>query len=508
MKKVSLMIAALALVLGISQCKKQEKPVQAGEKQYIELTAGNGNDGSKVGGSFSAATMNLFWEEGDVITVSGGATGTLTLNDGAGTAQGHFSGEVTLDSRADLVFTWTKLEGEPDFNNQTGTEEWITDNLVLEAKAAYNESGKYNLKMEMPYAVLKLDLRALVGESGNDVEIKVGSGAVATVKSLAKANSNEVYVAVPVDRKHVYTFSGNNESIIKTWTLETNTFYTAGTAGSPVVIFHPEGAIKGVFTVADPDRTPDSGDETKIYFSQGNLQYIGSATTPYWKFADNQYDVLRTATGQNSDAQDVDRDLFGWGTSGYNHGATCYQPWSTSQTYSDYYAYGSLKNSLWEGLAPNTGKADWGKANAISNGGNVAGKWRTLSNEEWQYLLNYGSFANDKRESKCKLAEVMGVFGLVLAPDECLNGYTFDNTETTYDETAWTTAEEGGCVFLPAAGYRDGVSFKLSNFGIYWSSSTNNVETAFRMFFHDNTFMPNSGTNRSFGCSVRLVSEN
>ena len=30
----------------------------------------------------------------------------------------------------------------------------------------------------------------------------------------------------------------------------------------------------------------------KILFSLGNLQYIGSAATPYWKFAEHQYDIL------------------------------------------------------------------------------------------------------------------------------------------------------------------------------------------------------------------------
>ena len=67
----------------------------------------------------------------------------------------------------------------------------------------------------------------------------------------------------------------------------------------------------------------------QVQFSQGNLQYIGSAATPYWHFAENQWDYLGTTTGQNSSNENVDRDLFGWGTSGYNHGAICYQPWST-----------------------------------------------------------------------------------------------------------------------------------------------------------------------------------
>ena len=93
-----------------------------------------------------------------------------------------------------------------------------------------------------------------------------------------------------------------------------------------------QGAVSGhAFTV--------NADGDQVLFSQGNLQYIGSASTPYWKFAEHQWDCLGTTTGQNSSDENVDRDLFGWGTSGYDHGAVCYQPWSTSQTNSDYFPY-------------------------------------------------------------------------------------------------------------------------------------------------------------------------
>ena len=69
MKKLSLMIAALALVLGLSQCKKQEKPVAIGEKQHIVLNAGNGNDGSKVSADFVTEALNLTWDGNETITV-------------------------------------------------------------------------------------------------------------------------------------------------------------------------------------------------------------------------------------------------------------------------------------------------------------------------------------------------------------------------------------------------------------------------------------------------------
>ena len=58
-------------------------------------------------------------------------------------------------------------------------------------------------------------------------------------------------------------------------------------------------------------------------------------------------------------------DLFGFGTSGYNHGAVCYQPWSTSTTNRDYYAYGQYTYNSGEHL---------GEYDALKNAFVKAGK--------------------------------------------------------------------------------------------------------------------------------------
>ena len=107
MKKVSLMIAALALVLGISQCKKQEEPAANGQKQHIVLTADNGNDGSKVSADFDLANLNLTWEGNEVITVSGGATGMLDkiTVDESNPSKATFEGDIEITNEsAPFVF--------------------------------------------------------------------------------------------------------------------------------------------------------------------------------------------------------------------------------------------------------------------------------------------------------------------------------------------------------------------------------------------------------------------
>ena len=291
-----------------------------------------------------------------------------------------------------------------------------------------------------------------------------------------------------VSTNATYSFTVNADR-----TLVAN-FIQSGSGGDA-----PTGAIDGKFTI--------NADGNQVYFSQGNLQYIGSAATPYWKFADNQWDVLNTATGQNSSSQNVDRDLFGWGTSGYNHGANCYQPWSTSQSNSDYHAYGSPQYNLYD----QTGQADWGY-NPISNGGNQANQWRTLTQPEWAYIFNTRTTSSGIRYAKATVNDVNGV---ILLPDDwssdtySLVSINYDNGSyyrNTISATQWSTLEQAGAVFLPAAGYRGGTSvYNVGAYGRYWSASYDNSIGAYLVDFDSGYLDPSYNSGRVNGQSVRLV---
>jgi len=261
----------------------------------------------------------------------------------------------------------------------------------------------------------------------------------------------------------------------------------------------PEGVINSLFTVNS------NGDQVR--FSQGNLQYIGSASTPYWKFADNQWEILGD-NGQGSTSQNVDRDLFGWGTSGYNHGSVCYQPWSTSEVYADYRPYGSTTTNLYD----ETGKAEWGY-NAISNGGNTEHLgWRTMTRSEWGYVFNQRTTPSGIRYAK---AIVNGVKGMVLLPDDWNASYYSLNatntpdvnfTSNTISASQWSILEEHGAVFLPESGWRSGTDLNnLTSYGTYWSSQEGNNTHAGCINFNDTYFSPTDTGERSRGFSVRLV---
>ena len=99
-------------------------------------------------------------------------------------------------------------------------------------------------------------------------------------------------------------------------------------------------------------------DGVQVHLSQGNLQYQARKRT--WRFAENQYDIVGNDNSKISSSYSEWIDLFGWGT-GKN-------PTKTNTGYSDYSDF-----------------VDWGK-NAISNGGNKAKLWRTLTMDEWVYI--------------------------------------------------------------------------------------------------------------------------
>ena len=277
----------------------------------------------------------------------------------------------------------------------------------------------------------------------------------------------------------------------------------------------PEGAIDGLFTVND------NGD--KVRFSQGNLQYQASTNT--WRFAEHQWDYVGDATNGTvyengakcdntliSSSYDGWIDLYGWGTSGYDHGAVCYQPWSVSQTNSDYFAYGFTNFSLFD----QTGLADWGY-NAISNGGNHEGLWHTLTRDEINYIIYSRNTMSGVRYAK---AQVNDVQGIILLPDDWTTSiYTLNNTDTEsasyssniIDDSQWTTVfEPNGAVFMPVTCHRHGFSCSQDGCGIYWLATCTAGSSAYNIYFHEGGLIPDDDCgdlDLYAGRAVRLVQD-
>ena len=273
-----------------------------------------------------------------------------------------------------------------------------------------------------------------------------------------------------------------------------------------------EGQLPGNFS---------NSDSSTISFSKGNLQYQASTST--WRFAEQQYDYLGSNAGNTQSnlslraTQSEWIDLFGFGTSGWNSGANSYQPYSNSNSSSDYRVGGSVS----QGLTGDYANADWGIYNAISNGGNEAGLWRTLSIDEWAYILytRTASTVNDVANARYSKVTVCGHQGLLLFPDSYthpsevplptnINQTSASFGGTIYDATQWGLMEQAGVVFLPLSGYRTGSSLgEPSYVGNYWSSSVTDGNANHIDFYPGYVYATHDYTprTRAQGLFVRLV---
>ena len=257
----------------------------------------------------------------------------------------------------------------------------------------------------------------------------------------------------------------------------------------------PIGAINGLFSVSASQH---------VYFSQGNLQYQASTNT--WRFADNQYDYVGSTNSNISSTYSGWIDLFGWGTSGWNSGNTYYHPWDSNNSNGSLYGPPGKYD-----LTGSYANADWGVYNPISNGGNTANQWRTLTLSEWNYVFNTRTTTSGIRYAK---ANVNNVNGVILLPDDwSTSTYSLSSTNTsnanfssnTLTASQWSTLEQAGAVFLPAAGIRYGTSvIHVGSQGYYWSASHYSDGNAYHVYFHYSNLFTNNDY-RYYGQSVRLV---
>ena len=144
---------------------------------------------------------------------------------------------------------------------------------------------------------------------------------------------------------------------------------------------------------------------------------------------------------------------------------------------------------------------DWGET--------VEGGWRTLTADEWHYLLFERKDAEDKRS----VGTVDGRRGLLLLPDEWVSplGFSFVSQVkgwdvNVYSVSQWEQMENAGAVFLPAAGFRWGeVSYSDGCQGMYWSSTIKEEGCPYTMHFNGSILSVDWDNTPHFGQSVRLV---
>ena len=283
----------------------------------------------------------------------------------------------------------------------------------------------------------------------------------------------------------------------------------AGSGGQPQGGDVPEGALSSLITV--------NSSGLKVRFSQGNLQYQSSTKT--WRFAEKQWDYVGSDNHKIGHTYSGWIDLFGWGTSGYYCGNYYWLPDDCNTKYDEYYSHGIQYGPKGEtSLTGSNANCDWGVYNAISNGGNQAGMWRTLTYDEFYYLLFARSTSSGYRFAKAKVNDVNG---LIIFPDNW-NASTYyineinevypDYSVNKISSSKWSEMEDDGCVFLPAAGMREEADpgYVLNVVGVgrsgeYWTATGEATESdATFLHIYDDS-MTFKAWPRCEGRSVRLV---
>ena len=318
-------------------------------------------------------------------------------------------------------------------------------------------------------------------------------------------NASCTVTATPASGYILESWTVNGSDV--TWSRSYSFTVTSNITLTAKFVAVPANAIPGLFLVSGSmNNSP-----TRVWFSKGNVKYTGSA----WEFHTNQYDRVGN-TNQYTTENNVARDVFAWSMNGQPHKPNydIYRPyqygyWAGGGDWSAWYpnacfAYQPGSGSYGYDLNSSTGQADWGY--------NFGDSWRTPTSTEWSNLLS--------NHSTKRWCTVNNVPGYAIRPD--------GNSEAlaeSYTAAAWTTEQNKGTLFLPAAGIRylsGGTWYGSSmsdlrlynatpeaanygSYGHYWSATHSSTwYNAYYLYFYNNTITTGE-TLRNHGCSVRLI---
>ena len=568
---------SLAMLLAFTGCKKKIEPVvNSGETVHITLNVGNGNrhiiepnENGYVPVSYSA---------GDVIYVGDGTqcVGQLSWYSYDDNNNSIFRGSINEPSGNKIYFYFIGGKNDVVASGTTSFTVDISDqhtNLpVLSCKEADYYSGKteFNCMLENKCALVEFkfensttDKIAKISNMLCEAKIDFANGCITPTGKLdAIALYNDPNdetvkkkwaILLPGEEKdamgmvengtqsllyddelvnfYLYNYYDN----VTVWALKNGDYKY----GDNAVIVSNVNPTNNVFTV--------SKNGNVVRFAPGNLQY--KAYENKWRFAKHQWDFVGGQTKKdnvfgnvyenNTKCDNINIsnnysgwiDLFGWGCTGYQD-LIHPQP---SDYCKPYCAVGSNSTSTESSninfnYGPAIGdlivsnKSDWGCVNITyenSNDPNSAYKWRTLTYDEWRWMIallktyqkvGYATLTYNDED----LGDV-SIKGMVILPyySETIAGFVGVTTQAIYtansiSEEDWGTKYNNkNALFLPITiqRYNTTLVHNQRNAGLYWSSSVDKVYSynASYMSFTSSSQPGVAATWRSIGMAVRLV---
>lgn len=568
MKKLYFILLASLLVLGMAQCKKETHEMVPIKLSVVgnEQKVSNEQKGL-IAALYNDPTASFYYEEGDLIYVGsmGKYVGSLSCQNFGLDADGNgvyfFTGSIdasAVEEGQPLQFIYMGGQDVTESLELGSTTQYTFSLAHQHSQPAvvscgtsvenYTGSGSYSTYMINQCALVRFTMnthtKQVVTISGVKNELKVNfDGTVQTttttgdietslhfeIGSFSDYSWDVRYAVVPADQGIVENGTVSAPNYTGTFTIPSAAYVNAYIKDGTMTLTQTGSAPFGEYSV-DWDR--------RVTFSPGNLQatWDDSDQSWSWKFADHQWDYVGndeantsiTGDGQISGTGTV--DLFGWSSPSTYFGIN---PSTDSNEDDNDYAGDFLDWGLNTIYNPLTGQND------------VGGIWRTLTRDEWAFLLYQRIEWGTQLSSSPYYVDggyksfLLGTIttgsgathkGLIIFPDyytgEGLKGtYNFNNKPRIWNTVSaedWQTMENDGAVFLPIAGVRSGVNVQYtSSVGAYSSATPsgiyqrNNINFSFSepycqmnpADYYDPSGNPSYGNYqpRYYGLSVRLV---
>ena len=495
----------MALVLGLSQCKKNvEQAAQdvASGTVTLTLNVGDNGDGSKY--SVNTSTGAVTYSSGDVLYVAseGKYLGTMSYTGG-----GTFTGIINTPTVGSPIWFFFFGDKKPNESLTKGTSTSCTvtisdqtTSLPVISCAASNENY---VDGNTTYSAKLLNKCALVKFSTNVNSVTIKVGGMKTVATVSFAGT----VTPGTSGSVSFTTNSSGEGwaillpqdAVNDATVDADAY--SGTCDVPAItnnMFYTTGV-----NVTMKDLGISISSTQKVRFAPGNLRatYTTANSTSgwTWSFATNQYDYIGGRSEGGSETQTGNNFINGNGTVSTN-GTVDLFGWSTAKTY--YGINNSTDNGDYSGDF-----VDWG---GLTIGKYNPGTWRTLTSAEWAYVFQGRTNASQKYGH----GSVNGVNGMIILPDMWVLpdglSFTAGNSAWTnsYTIAQWALMEENGAVFLPAAGGRyDNTVYSVGDYGCYWSSTPHesNASNAYSVDFDSGDLRPQTNGSRCRARSVRLA---
>lgn len=536
-KGVNVIIMAIVLLLGMTQCRKNLDTIQDDPSNKVHITLRVENQSRVVidtAGAITPSFATVTFENGDIMYVGYNKTyvGSLSYSNG------NFTGDIDISQTVDdepLYFYFLGGKGfTPTISGNTATLD-ISDQVVKYPVINFGHSvevypsatGDYTARLLNKCAIVKFHVTKPAGydQAGtcitgmnNLLTVNFDHTAVNTDEGFTYSQINDGAITLPTKNGDVWAillpqeelseggdmsvFSGRHKGIRPAMNeIKANDFIPTPYELNLNTEFQPTGTLSGLFKV--------NADGKMVRFASGNLKATttdGWATWT-WGFMDTQYYYETKGDVGANYANRTEVSLFGWATSGYNlRGAESsnyfYKPNSTGKGTASSYA--PRINEITD-ITGAYAKGDWGY-NRIT--GNAYYQWRCLTKDEWDYLKVNHTMGWTKIPASNNGNRG---YGLMILP------YGASGTiKSSYSLSEWADLEAQGAVFFAVCGCRTLNGSNYSNIGgsvdndsYIWTSTcqANNGDDYMANVKWAVSTITVSKQSGGYGCCVRLVCE-